>query len=200
MIIWKSLFVDDMAYNRDVGTLSRDQFISDCETLVQKYEWIFVRKRNYNPFIKRTFYMKRKQRSDQPELVELHSDANEEHVFEKYHEHLRCDCHAIYSDSYCSPVLYFNMFTSNGKLISLQDIWDNYVHPSYKRHVNHDPWTFLTQSEHPILLMPYIQLHPCHTADFMKPVHEISQSGSFAFNYVHSWLSVVLPVISLEND
>lgn len=190
-----------MAFSQDIGTISLDRFIEDCETLVQKYGWVFVRRGDHNPFIKRTFYIKSKQHSDQRESVEIHGDAKEEEIFETYHEHLRCDCHVIYSNSYCNPVLYFNMFSSNGKLVSLQEIWDNYVHPSYKIHVKHDPWSFLTQSEHPVLMMPYIQLHPCHTASFMKPFHEISQSAcSVAFNYVLSWLSVVLPVIGLDND
>lgn len=199
-IIWTSIFVDDIAMNQRLGTLSFDEFLSNCETLVGDYEWFFVKRGNCNPFIKRTFYMK-KQPSEQQKVVELHDEINEEHLLQQYQEHFRCDCHVIYSESYCNPVLYFNIFSSDGKLISLQDIWDNHVHQSYKSRVNHDPWSFLTQLEHPVLLMPYIQLHPCHTSNFMRPFHELTQSGcSSTFNYVLSWLSVVLPVIGLEND
>ncbi|XP_064605763.1 ubiquitin-like-conjugating enzyme ATG10 [Liolophura sinensis] len=75
--------------------------------------------------------------------------------------------HVVYSHSYAVPVLYFNAYKTDGKLLSLEEIWSN-VPNHYRERLNHERWTFLTQQEHPLVGRPFYQLHPCHTADLMK--------------------------------
>lgn len=187
-----------MAQPQEPGTISFKQFLHDCHTLVSQSDWILHEKPNYDPFMKRTYYIQNaghhlsnSQKLNEDECGELtvpHTNA------------VRCDCHVIYSHSYCNPVLYFNTFTSDGKMLPVKYIWENLVQSYFHDQVERDPWTFITQAEHPILFIPFNQLHPCHTADYMKPLHELHRPASVDdFNFVKAWLSIVLPVIGLPN-
>ncbi|KAL4237262.1 E2-like conjugating enzyme atg10 [Mactra antiquata] len=104
--------------------------------------------------------------------------------------------YVIYSESYSVPVLYFNVYNSNGGLVSLSDVWD-LVPAHYKERLEENRWTFITQSEHPYLGRPYYQLHPCHTATLMKDVTSMTSSNACS-NYLLSWLSAVGPVVLLS--
>nr|XP_006814594.1 PREDICTED: ubiquitin-like-conjugating enzyme ATG10-like [Saccoglossus kowalevskii] len=77
--------------------------------------------------------------------------------------------HIIYSDSYSLPVLYFNSYKEDGRLLTLDEIWEN-IPCLYQTHVKEEKWSFVTQQDHPILCRPFYQLHPCHTADVMRNV------------------------------
>lgn len=95
--------------------------------------------------------------------------------------------HIIYSLSYSVPVLYFNAYHENGKLLSLDEIW-NKIPKCYLSEI--DKWSTITQQEHPILGIPYFMIHPCYTADFMKN-HSMN-------NYLITWLSTVGPLAGLK--
>ncbi|XP_048255158.1 ubiquitin-like-conjugating enzyme ATG10 [Haliotis rufescens] len=101
--------------------------------------------------------------------------------------------HIVYSASYGVPVLYFNAYTQDGRLLSLDAVWNN-VPQHYQDRFHHERWTILTQQEHPILGRPFFQLHPCHTADLMSKLDPHSCSR----NYLLSWLSAVGPVVGLK--
>lgn len=98
----------------------------------------------------------------------------------------------VYSHSYGVPVLYFNVYTTEGAVVGLEEVWGA-VPPPHSEQVDRDRWTMLTQQEHPLLGRPYFQLHPCHTADLMKQVPPCRHS-----NYLVTWLSAVGPVIGLR--
>ncbi|CAK8677617.1 unnamed protein product [Clavelina lepadiformis] len=107
------------------------------------------------------------------------------------------ECHVVYSPSYSCPVLYFTASNSEGKRLSLEDC-QKLISPVYQEHLTSDfKWSFVTMQEHPVLLKPFYQLHPCHTTDFMKPLIEL-RNAKCVRNYVFSWLSVVLPVLGLN--
>lgn len=95
--------------------------------------------------------------------------------------------HIIYSTSYSVPVLYFNAYHENGKLLSLDEIW-NKIPKCYLSEI--DKWSTITQQEHPILGIPYFMIHPCYTADFMK--------NHSTTNYLICWLSTVGPLAGLQ--
>lgn len=97
--------------------------------------------------------------------------------------------HIIYSSSYSVPVLYFNAYHENGKLLTLDEIW-NKVPTCYQSRIETKKWETITQQEHPILGIPYFMIHPCYTADFMK---DCSSS-----NYLLSWLSIVGPLAGIN--
>ncbi|XP_063962395.1 ubiquitin-like-conjugating enzyme ATG10 isoform X1 [Lytechinus pictus] len=112
-------------------------------------------------------------------------------------EELQCEScqfeyHIIHSASYNVPVLYFTACKSDGKLLTLDEVWGQ-VPGSYQERLRHQRWTFITQQEHPLLGRPFFQLHPCRTADLMKSVVPHHKG-----NYVVTWLSSVGPVVGLE--
>lgn len=92
-----------------------------------------------------------------------------------------CDYHVIHSVSYQVPTLYFTVHTSQGEMVPLDSIWSETM--------NHLPlrqrWELVTQTEHPLLGVPYYHIHPCHTADLMNLITTDKPSG----NYLVSWLT-----------
>ncbi|KAJ7321414.1 E2-like conjugating enzyme atg10 [Desmophyllum pertusum] len=122
-----------------------------------------------------------------------HQESGVNRVFLKY------EYHVIYSVSYSVPVLYFTASRQDGKLVGLEEVWEN-VPDVYRERLEHEKWTFLTQQEHPYLGVPFYQLHPCHTADMMKRVSSVTeQQGTHSSaNYLVTWLSTVGPVVGLN--
>jgi len=115
----------------------------------------------------------------------LESDVNIMHIYEY---------HILFSTAYRVPVLYFNGYKADGSMLSLEDIWDNLP----KKYKNEDIIsTFLTQKEHPALLMPFFHIHPCETSKLMEDVLSLSIHPQHKRDYLLSWLSIVGPVVSL---
>lgn len=114
-------------------------------------------------------------------------------------EFLKFEYHVIYSFSYNVPVLYFTASQQDGKLVSLDEVWDN-IPDIYQERLEYEKWTFLTQQEHPYLGVPFYQLHPCHTADMMKRASSVSEEREShrSANYLVTWLSTVGPVVGLN--
>ncbi|XP_048764425.1 ubiquitin-like-conjugating enzyme ATG10 [Ostrea edulis] len=106
---------------------------------------------------------------------------------------LTYEFHILYSQSYSVPVLYFNVHMQNGKLVSLEEIW-NMVPDVHKDRLSQERWTFVSQQEHPLLGLPFYHLHPCHTADLMKNTPTLTDKRQ----YIISWLSAVGPVVGLH--
>ncbi|GFR99723.1 ubiquitin-like-conjugating enzyme ATG10 [Elysia marginata] len=109
---------------------------------------------------------------------------------------LTYEYHVVYSESYSVPVLYFNTFTPDGKLLPLDDVW-NLCPEHYQAHIKENKWSTLTQQEHPLLGRPYLQLHPCHTADLMTQMTAGRENEQMR-NYLATWLSTVGPLVALK--
>ncbi|XP_053633399.1 ubiquitin-like-conjugating enzyme ATG10 [Cherax quadricarinatus] len=106
--------------------------------------------------------------------------------------------HIVYSLSHSVPTLYFNAWTSSGKLLTLEQVWRQ-VHTQFSEQIQHNKWETLTQNEHPLLGRPFFQLHPCNTAKLMSQVTPDHYSDSkLSVRYIISWLSMFGPVIGLE--
>ncbi|XP_052069815.1 ubiquitin-like-conjugating enzyme ATG10 [Mytilus californianus] len=137
-----------------------------------------------------------------------------QHIEQKQYEELTCidkedDCqlelsstecvtyeyHVVYSHSYNVPVLYFNVYHQNGKLLSLDEVWSD-IPECYRDRLLEERWSFITQQEHPLLGRPFFMLHPCHTKDLMAQVTSIQDDGQR--NYLLSWLCAVGPVVGLK--
>ena len=106
-----------------------------------------------------------------------------------------------YSVSFQVPVLYFNAFNmSDGKLVGTDQILgivrgmnsDNGLIPS---HFN--PYTMITQGEHPVLNTIFHYIHPCETSSTMSLLMN-SSSSSTSSHYVISWLSLMGRVVLLD--
>lgn len=106
---------------------------------------------------------------------------------------LTWEYHVLYSHSYCVPTLYFNAWTTDGRLLGLEDMW-RHVHANFQHSLQEDRWSALTQQEHPVLRRPFYLLHPCHTAQILGCFEGKSP------NIVITWLSAMGPVIGLTLD
>lgn len=100
--------------------------------------------------------------------------------------------HVVFSISFQVPVLYFNVYKSNGELLSLDELWSS-VHPNFQNSVNKNKWYTLTQQEHPYLHRPFFYFHPCETSAFM----DCFKSDC---NKLITWLSSIGQIIRLELD
>jgi ubiquitin-like-conjugating enzyme ATG10 len=103
---------------------------------------------------------------------------------------LTWEYHVLYSHSYSVPILYFNAWTNDGRLLSLEDMWRR-VHANFQASLQENRWSVLTQQEHPVLRRPFYQLHPCRTTQFLGCFRGKSP------NIVITWLSTVGPVVGL---
>jgi ubiquitin-like-conjugating enzyme ATG10 len=103
---------------------------------------------------------------------------------------LTWEYHVLYSHSYSVPTLYFNAWTSDGRLLSLEDMWRR-LQDNFQDTLKEDRWSVLTQQEHPVMRRPFYLLHPCRTAEFLD-----SFQGKNS-NIVITWLSSVGPIVGL---
>jgi len=74
------------------------------------------------------------------------------------------DCHIVYSPTFNVPVLFFNGYHLDGRLLSLEEVLQD-VPKQYRRE---ESWSFLSQDDHPILGIPFYYIHPCGTQSLMK--------------------------------
>jgi len=75
------------------------------------------------------------------------------------------DYHIVYSTTYQQPVLYFNAFKPDGKLLTHNEIlYTLQISPGSENH------PFISQKEHPVLGIPFYHIHPCETSKLMKEI------------------------------
>ncbi|XP_065069093.1 ubiquitin-like-conjugating enzyme ATG10 [Rhopilema esculentum] len=103
--------------------------------------------------------------------------------------------HIIYNASYSVPVLYFTAMTKDGKSLELDEIWGQV--PDVYGDALVDKWSFLTQTEHPLLGYPVFHIHPCNTAKMMGNLLPVDIHTS-KHRYVPLWLSAVGPLVGLH--
>lgn len=97
--------------------------------------------------------------------------------------------HVVFSVSYAVPLLCMNAWRNNGTILLMEELW-NYLNFTEGEHV----YNTLTQMDHPILMRPYLTLHPCKTAELLENMFSNSR------NPVVSYLSAVGPVVNLTID
>lgn len=116
--------------------------------------------------------------------------------------------HIVYSEAYRVPVLYFNVYNmKDSSLLSVNQIL-RFI--SYKNSgsallpSNVNPYTFITQGEHPILSTIFYYVHPCETANLMQIVaasiqqQQLQDANLQLPNYIRSWLSFIGRMIFLD--
>jgi len=99
--------------------------------------------------------------------------------------------HIIYSNTYRVPVMLFNVYNQDGELFTPEQI-DILLSSHFPR--NRD---FVTQVMHPVLSVPFYQIHPCQTSILMKNVVE-EKGKDKAFQFLLTWLSLVSPIVHLK--
>nr|XP_022315749.1 ubiquitin-like-conjugating enzyme ATG10 isoform X2 [Crassostrea virginica] len=191
------------------GSISEDEFwnsIISFLTLSSKIDrkWMIIDTQNGARYVKKTEIIKDTENKEHPAspMDNAHIRNNEiededSAVFQGEESLdqsiLTWEYHILYSQSFSVPVLYFNVHTQNGKLLSLDEIWKK-VPETYQERLSEDRWTFISQQEHPVLGCPYFYLHPCHTAELMKNTPAVTDKR----HYIVAWLSAVGPVVGLN--
>nr|AWV66709.1 ubiquitin-like--conjugating enzyme ATG10 [Brachionus calyciflorus] len=104
--------------------------------------------------------------------------------------------HIIYSESYNVPVLYLNMFKSNGSIAKYNDIY-SFFNLNNLKNEERDSDLILTQQEHPILFKPFYYMHPCKTSQWMSAT-KIGENDNF--NFTLKWLSFVFSALRIPLD
>nr|XP_022917894.1 ubiquitin-like-conjugating enzyme ATG10 [Onthophagus taurus] len=97
--------------------------------------------------------------------------------------------HIAYSISYSTPILCLNCWRQDGTLLSMEDCWKILNFDD-----SDDMYSTLTQLDHPVLLRPFLTLHPCKTAELLQRMFLSSK------NLVVSWLSAIGPSVKLDVD
>jgi len=114
--------------------------------------------------------------------------------------------HIVYSEAYRVPVLYFNAYNmKDSSLLSVNQILRFISHKNSGNALlpsDVNPYTFITQGEHPILSTIFYYVHPCETANVMQIVTASAQWQQNADlqlpNYITSWLSFIGRIIFLD--
>ncbi|KAI1715326.1 autophagocytosis associated protein, active-site domain-containing protein [Ditylenchus destructor] len=114
----------------------------------------------------------------QPTVVEIGEDDRQA---------LRC-ANITYSQSYNVPILWFNFYNPEGKLLLLKDFRDFLAKSATS---STQVLEGISQNEHPVLGVAFYNLHPCKTADLMKELREPR-------NYVLSFLSILGSFLGFE--
>ncbi|XP_053699255.1 ubiquitin-like-conjugating enzyme ATG10 [Sabethes cyaneus] len=102
-----------------------------------------------------------------------------------------CEYHIVYSTSYQVPVLYFNIYKSDGTMLTLEEAWKGFL--EFSGESREQLRQTLTQMEHPVLFKPFLALHPCQTAQVLD---NVSGSGNLIVAFVSSYG----PCVSLNLD
>ncbi|KAJ4462449.1 putative ubiquitin-like-conjugating enzyme ATG10 [Paratrimastix pyriformis] len=104
------------------------------------------------------------------------------------------DVHIVWSQSYRVPVLYMHLSHSDGASFTVEEAFD-FVSRNQMASSSSlgDPWSFLTKTEHPVLGVPFLHVHPCRTPDLMAL---FAREGSAA--PLFTWLSLVMSLIGVR--
>ncbi|XP_075169190.1 autophagy-related 10 [Haematobia irritans] len=106
---------------------------------------------------------------------------------------INIDYHIVYSISYQVPIMYFQAFHSDGKMLSLDNVWKLFHFDNSFKYSREDMLNILTQMEHPVLFKPFMCLHPCRTAEILAQT-PLSQ------NRILTFISIMGPYLQLNLD
>lgn len=103
----------------------------------------------------------------------------------------------VYSHVWRVPVLYFQVYSSGGTLLSREEVLSLLLKD--KSEFNSDEsWTFLSHEEHPMNGMPSFFLHPCQTAKRLGTLMNSSDCHDNEGKILFCWLSMVLPSVGFR--
>jgi hypothetical protein len=155
-----------------------------------------------------------KQIGDTFELLAAAGDQNGLYLEKKDQQMIRGDVHTfvydiIYSDSFTCPVLYLNVYQSNGRTWSYKDVYGHFKLASDgEDEMKNVDALVLTQQEHPYLSSgrPFYYLHPCRTLDWMRASRVVdhddertssSSSSLSSGNPTLKWLSFTFSALGI---
>jgi hypothetical protein len=103
----------------------------------------------------------------------------------------------VYSHVWRIPVLYFQVYTSEGSLLSREEVL-SLILPDESTLNSDESWTFLSHEEHPVTGMPSFFLHPCQTAARLGTLMHTSDCRGNEGKIMLCWLSMVLPSVGFR--
>ncbi|XP_041987995.1 ubiquitin-like-conjugating enzyme ATG10 [Aricia agestis] len=95
----------------------------------------------------------------------------------------------FYNISYGVPSFSFNIWKSDGTLLSLEEI--RHLSPTVIK--KEDFYSVVTQQEHPLFHRPYYIVHPCNTESILSAL-------SSSQNIILTFLSLITPIVKLDVD
>lgn len=114
------------------------------------------------------------------------------------------DIHIVYSNTYKTPVLYFNMYRgklvysgirlyliiTDGKMLNIDEI-HNEISSQTKSGFD---LKYISQTDHPHLQIPFFHLHPCNTPHLLKDLVNDSEGEKMV---LVGWISWVAPIFRI---
>ncbi|XP_022192637.2 ubiquitin-like-conjugating enzyme ATG10 [Nilaparvata lugens] len=97
---------------------------------------------------------------------------------------LTWDYQIIFSESFCAPILYFNVSDSSGRPVSLDGLQVE----------TKSNFGVISQQMHPIFNFPFYYVHPCDMASNSSWFKLAKESGT---NALVTWLSTVASIVNL---
>ena len=104
----------------------------------------------------------------------------------------------VYSHVWRVPVLYFQVYTSEGALLSREEVLTLLLKDESSALKGEDSWTFLSHEEHPMTGMPSFFLHPCQTAKRLGILMNSSDGHDKQGKILFCWLSMILPSVGFR--
>lgn len=146
-------------------------------------------------------YLRRKSKF----LVNLPPSAQDEPRFEDHHHVedpssaslppsfatlLVYEFHVLFHPSYRVPSLFFNATKPNGSHLTLDEAWQLLT---TNAGIRSNLAAVITEMHHPVLVTPFLALHPCRTAELLDAL-------PLSKNRVLTFLSTLGPAVNLEMD
>ncbi|KAH7726614.1 autophagocytosis associated protein domain-containing protein [Aphelenchoides avenae] len=149
--------------------ITKETFVADLLEFVEKYRRTCT---DEEPFV--VYSKDRSTFAEQKSTIHLNDGAK-----------VLRSASICYNDTYGVPVLWFNFYTQDGKLMRIDDIKDH-----LQRNSTHSQcFESISQNEHPHHGIAFYNIHPCRTDVLLRALSPK--------NYVTSWASVVAPVIGI---
>jgi ubiquitin-like-conjugating enzyme ATG10 len=207
-----SLTITRQVFNENIlEIIKKSSIIGDCWKL--KYYTQEDKLKSEDPsfvpniYIEKEIQQKQSNQSNQSEAtVQAEQDDNESDTVNTHSQDiLTTSLNVIYSDSFNVPILYLNVYKSNGKCLSYEELYKFLSIPcclneresnelSIKRNELVD--LYLTQQEHPVKGKPFFFLHPCRTGEWMAQT-AIKKEET---NYSLRWMSFIFSQIGIKMD
>ncbi|KAI8062567.1 autophagocytosis associated protein [Gongronella butleri] len=157
-------------------------------------------------YLQSTHHLTTHKQDEQQEIQGLQHEAGEEEWISEHHDDpaeastpmappllMTIDYHIVFSPSYQVPVLYFDAFFTDGRRLSLDEIYTHVVPHMYQEEMQRSPIQAqgaITQADHPVVGRPFWYIHPCDTQTLLRTLQPCTIDV-----YIQTWLSLVAPVV-----
>ena len=127
---------------------------------------------------------------DDTSLVSLTDDQSVNKSLPPMQKLLTCIYEVHYSPSYAMPVLYCRFWNCSGELLGMEDVWSLAPLPARG-------WDRVSMAPHPVTGLPWVQVHPCHSAEISEMMRS-STSSDIKCNFIVTFLSLYGQAVGLN--